>query len=183
MARVSVAGIQTFIEGSKGRTVHVGVDVHKRSYIVALLRSDGAWKEWTTPIEPEGAGEHAPAAALPDRGRGLRGGAHRIRAGPAPDPGGDSRDRCSSQPNPTAGGSDLQDRPTGRSQAGRIRRYGHAPSHCCSDRDGGRVPCPGSPPASPDRLHPPCQAAHPGATAPVRHPGTRRNRALGTGSR
>lgn len=49
MARVSVAGIQTFVEGGRGGMVHVGVDVHKRSYSVALLRSDGSWKEWTTP--------------------------------------------------------------------------------------------------------------------------------------
>jgi hypothetical protein len=45
MARVSVAGIRTFVEGSKSGTVHVGVDVHKRSYSVALLRAVGAWKE------------------------------------------------------------------------------------------------------------------------------------------
>src|SRR3990172_11030867 len=44
-------------------------------------------------VEPEGAGEHAPADTLSDRGRGLRGGALRIRAGPPTDPGGDSRDR------------------------------------------------------------------------------------------
>lgn len=53
MARISVAGIRTFVEGSGGKTVHVGVDVHKRSYSVALLRSDGAWKEWTTPSNPK----------------------------------------------------------------------------------------------------------------------------------
>lgn len=53
MARVSVAGIRTFVEGSKGKTVHIGVDVHKRSYSVALLRSDGAWKEWTAPSSPK----------------------------------------------------------------------------------------------------------------------------------
>jgi len=45
MARVSAAAIRTFVEGSKSGTIHVGVDVHKRSYSVALLRSDGAWKE------------------------------------------------------------------------------------------------------------------------------------------
>jgi transposase len=53
MARVSVAGIRTFVEGSQGNTVHVGVDVHKRSYSVALLRSDGVWKEWTAPSSPK----------------------------------------------------------------------------------------------------------------------------------
>jgi transposase len=53
MARVSVAGIKTFVEGSKSGTVHVGVDVHKRSYSVALLRTDGAWKEWTMPSSPK----------------------------------------------------------------------------------------------------------------------------------
>jgi transposase len=42
-----------FLEGSKSKTVHVGVDVHKRSYSVALLRADGAWKEWTTPSSPK----------------------------------------------------------------------------------------------------------------------------------
>lgn len=53
MARVSVTGIRTFVEGNKGKPIHVGVDVHKRSYSVALLRSDGAWKEWTTPSSPK----------------------------------------------------------------------------------------------------------------------------------
>lgn len=53
MARVRVAGIRTFVEGSKGRTVHVGVDVHKRSYSVALLRPAGVWKEWTAPSSPK----------------------------------------------------------------------------------------------------------------------------------
>lgn len=46
MARVSVAGIRTFVEGCRDKAVHVGIDVHKRSYSVALQRSDGAWKEW-----------------------------------------------------------------------------------------------------------------------------------------
>jgi transposase len=53
MARVSVAGIRTFVEGCRDKAVHVGVDVHKRSYSVALLRSDGAWKEWTAPSSPK----------------------------------------------------------------------------------------------------------------------------------
>lgn len=53
MARASVTGIRKFVEGGKGKVVHVGVDVHKRSYSVALLRSDGAWKEWTTPSSPK----------------------------------------------------------------------------------------------------------------------------------
>ena len=53
MAKVSIAGIRTFVEGSKGKAVHVGIDVHKRSYRVALLRSDGAWKEWTAPSSPK----------------------------------------------------------------------------------------------------------------------------------
>ncbi len=30
MSRVSVAGVRTFVEGSKSGTVHVGVDVYKR---------------------------------------------------------------------------------------------------------------------------------------------------------
>ncbi len=58
MARVSVAGIRTFVEGGRGGMIHVGVDVHKRSYSVALLRADGGWKEWTTPSSP-GALERA----------------------------------------------------------------------------------------------------------------------------
>ncbi len=53
MAKVSVAGIRTFVAGSQSKTVHVGVDVHKRSYSVALLRADGAWKEWTAPSSPK----------------------------------------------------------------------------------------------------------------------------------
>jgi hypothetical protein len=65
MARVSVAGIRTFVEGSKGRTVHVGFDVHKHSYSVALLRSDGAWKEWSAPSSPKAL----ESALLPLRSR------------------------------------------------------------------------------------------------------------------
>src|SRR4030066_1610224 len=49
MAKVSIAGIRTFVEGSKGKAVHVGIDVHKRSYSVALLRSDGGWREGRAP--------------------------------------------------------------------------------------------------------------------------------------
>lgn len=48
MAKVSVAGIQKFVEGGRGKGVFIGVDVHKRSYSVALLRPDGMWKEWTS---------------------------------------------------------------------------------------------------------------------------------------
>ena len=44
MARLSVAGIRTFVEGCGSKAVHIGGDVHKRSYNVALLRSDGAQK-------------------------------------------------------------------------------------------------------------------------------------------
>ena len=139
MAIVSVAGIRTFVEGSKGKTVHVGVDVHKRSTSVALLRSDGVWKEWTAPSSPKAL----ESTLLPIRSRigpvvyeagpcGFGLARRLIRAG-------DSRDRGSSQPDPPAGGGHLQDRPAGRSQAGRIRRLGHAPSHCRSHRGGGRV--------------------------------------------
>ena len=52
MARVSVEGIRTFVEGSKSGTGHLEVDLHKRSYGVALLQADGAWKEWTMPSSP-----------------------------------------------------------------------------------------------------------------------------------
>ena len=53
MARVSVAGIRTFVEWSKSGTVHVEVDVQKRSYSVALRRADGARKEWTMLSSPK----------------------------------------------------------------------------------------------------------------------------------
>jgi hypothetical protein len=68
MARVRVAGIRTFVAGGRGKTVPIGVDVHKRSYSVALFRSDGAWKEWTAP------GADPPCGATPPSKSPHRGG-------------------------------------------------------------------------------------------------------------
>jgi hypothetical protein len=64
MARVSVAGIRTFVERSKSGAVHVGVDVHKRSYSVALTRADGVLKEWAMPSSPK-AMENASGRVAP----------------------------------------------------------------------------------------------------------------------
>jgi len=53
MARLTVSSIHRFVEAFSGQVVWVGVDVHKRSFSVALLRSDGMSRAWTCPAEPD----------------------------------------------------------------------------------------------------------------------------------
>lgn len=53
MARVSLSKIREFVAVDLPGPVWVGVDVHKKSYHVAVLRSDGQIKTWSAPAEPK----------------------------------------------------------------------------------------------------------------------------------
>ncbi|MFW5497714.1 MULTISPECIES: IS110 family transposase [unclassified Maridesulfovibrio] len=53
MARLTVSSISRFVEGFQGQRFSVGIDVHKRSFSVALLRPDGMVESWTTPADVE----------------------------------------------------------------------------------------------------------------------------------
>lgn len=52
MAKYSVSRISDFLEAFEGREIHVGVDVHKLSYHVAVRREDGACETWVAPAKP-----------------------------------------------------------------------------------------------------------------------------------
>jgi transposase len=51
MARIKVSSVYRFVEAFIGQRVFIGVDVHKQSFSVALLRPDGAIKDWTCPAD------------------------------------------------------------------------------------------------------------------------------------
>ena len=52
MARRRVSSLEEFVEGCRGQQFFVGVDVHARSYHVALRRSDGLAHVWVAPASP-----------------------------------------------------------------------------------------------------------------------------------
>ena len=52
MAKYSLSRISHFLEASEGEEIHVGVDVHKLSYSVAIRRADGACETWVAPAKP-----------------------------------------------------------------------------------------------------------------------------------
>jgi len=51
MAKLKVSSVYRFVEAFSGETIWIGVDVHKLSFSVALLRPDGAIKDWTCPAD------------------------------------------------------------------------------------------------------------------------------------
>lgn len=53
MARVSLSKIKGFVSAGSSAPVWVGVDVHKTSYSVAVLRSDGQVKAWSTSADEQ----------------------------------------------------------------------------------------------------------------------------------
>jgi transposase len=65
MVRSSVSSIDRFVEGFGDLAFFMGVDVHKRSYSVALLRPDGVVHDWRMPADPLAL--TARLAALPIR--------------------------------------------------------------------------------------------------------------------
>ncbi|ABB32784.1 transposase IS116/IS110/IS902 family protein [Geobacter metallireducens RCH3] len=53
MAKISLAGLQQFVVGFEDETFHVGIDVHKRSYHIALHRCDGRALSLVSPASPQ----------------------------------------------------------------------------------------------------------------------------------
>jgi len=53
MARRRIAGAEQFVVGFESNPVWVGIDVHKRSYAMALLRADQRIHTWSSPASPE----------------------------------------------------------------------------------------------------------------------------------
>ena len=51
MVKLNVSSVHRFVEAFSNERVWIGVDVHKRSFSVALLRPDGAIKDWTCPAD------------------------------------------------------------------------------------------------------------------------------------
>ena len=51
MAQLTVSSVHRFVEAFSGGRVWIGIDVHKRSFSVALLRPDGMIKDWTCPAD------------------------------------------------------------------------------------------------------------------------------------
>jgi transposase len=54
MAKTTISKLQRFVEGFQEQDFHIGVDVHKRSYHVALRRSDGKTITFVTLPDPHG---------------------------------------------------------------------------------------------------------------------------------
>jgi len=51
MAKMTISSVSRFVEGFQKQRFSVGLDVHKRSFSIALLRPDGMVKIWTTPAD------------------------------------------------------------------------------------------------------------------------------------
>jgi hypothetical protein len=51
MAKLKVSSVHRCVEAFRGEEIWIGVDVHKRSYSVGLLRPDGMVKDWTCPAD------------------------------------------------------------------------------------------------------------------------------------
>lgn len=54
MAQSSLSKIQAFVEHAGNAGLHVGVDVHKKTYSVAVRRHDGITMTWSGPADPHG---------------------------------------------------------------------------------------------------------------------------------
>ncbi len=53
MARNSLSGLRQFVIGFEQKTFHVGIDVHKRRYHLALRRADGRALSLVSPASPQ----------------------------------------------------------------------------------------------------------------------------------
>ena len=51
MAKLKISSVHRFVEAFRGEEIWIGIDVHKRSYSVGLLRPDGMVKDWTCPAD------------------------------------------------------------------------------------------------------------------------------------
>lgn len=54
MVTTRVASIQQFVKGFEAQPFSIGIDVHKRSYHVAIRRVDGKAMTWVCPADPQG---------------------------------------------------------------------------------------------------------------------------------
>jgi transposase len=54
MARTTVASIHQFVKGFEAQPFCIGIDVHKRSYHVAIRRVDGKAATFVCPADPRG---------------------------------------------------------------------------------------------------------------------------------
>jgi transposase len=53
MAKFSLSSLHTFVSGFENQPFWVGIDVHKRSYYIALRRSDGRCTTWVAAANPD----------------------------------------------------------------------------------------------------------------------------------
>ncbi|PLY00869.1 MAG: IS110 family transposase [Desulfuromonas sp.] len=53
MAKFSLSSLQAFVSGFEQQPFWIGIDVHKRSYYIALKRSDGQSTTWVAPASPQ----------------------------------------------------------------------------------------------------------------------------------
>ncbi len=54
MARTSLSSVQQFVKGFETQPFFLGIDVHKRSYHLALRRADGKTVTLVCPADPLG---------------------------------------------------------------------------------------------------------------------------------
>ena len=71
MAKLSLSRLEAFVLGFEATQFRVGIDVHKKSYSLALLREDGACMAWTGPAKADTLLAAGAAFRYPDQGRGL----------------------------------------------------------------------------------------------------------------
>lgn len=57
MAKPSLASLEQFVSGFESQPVWIGIDVHKRSYSLALRRSDERCLTWIGPANPKAVAE------------------------------------------------------------------------------------------------------------------------------
>lgn len=53
MAKFSLSSLQAFVSGFGNQPFWIGIDVHKRSYYIALQRADKQCRTWVSPASPE----------------------------------------------------------------------------------------------------------------------------------
>lgn len=53
MAESSLTKIKRFVKAQEGTSYWLGVDVHKKTYSIAIVRADGGTEVWSNPAQPE----------------------------------------------------------------------------------------------------------------------------------
>ena len=51
MTSIKISPVYRFVEAFVDQRIFVGVDVHKKTFTVALLRPDGMIKDWASPAD------------------------------------------------------------------------------------------------------------------------------------